>query len=188
MREDFLLNMLPKQAVCVEIGVHLGEFSQAILDITNPKKLYLIDPWQNETSKLYNNTWYGNVGQQEMDSRYQKVCLRFSKEIDSGQIVICKNFSIKVLSFMKDNTLDWVYIDGNHMYDFVKIDLEIALAKIKPGGYITGDDYREPKNPLQDDPWDGGVKKAVQEFIAKHTNIKMIQIKNYQFILRKINI
>ena len=180
--------MLPKQAVCVEIGVHLGDFSQAILDKTNPKKLYLIDPWKNETSTLYHDTWYGGVGQSEMDSRHQKVCLRFSKTINSGQIVICKNSSASVLRSMEDNTLDWVYIDGNHMYNFVKTDLELALAKIKPGGYIAGDDYREPKNISQDDPWDGGVKKAVQEFIAQHINIEMIQVKNYQFILRKINI
>ncbi|MEP1930273.1 MAG: class I SAM-dependent methyltransferase, partial [Roseibium sp.] len=36
---------------------------------------------------------------------------------------------------------DWVYIDGNHLYDFVKEDIEICFRKVRSGGIIAGDDF-----------------------------------------------
>ena len=72
-----------------------------------------------------------------------------------------------------------VYIDGNHLYDFVKKDLNLCYSKVKPGGLITGDDYSEGG-------WSsGGVKRAVDEFINTGL-VKLIQIKNKQFILQKL--
>ena len=66
--------------------------------------------------------------------------------------------SESALSEFEDGSLDFVYIDGNHLYEFVKKDLELSLRKMKPGGYITGDDY-SPGGW-----WKGGVKRAVDEF------------------------
>ncbi|MDP3697256.1 MAG: class I SAM-dependent methyltransferase, partial [Candidatus Taylorbacteria bacterium] len=37
--------------------------------------------------------------------------------------------------------LDFVYIDGNHSYDYVKKDLELYWDKVKKGGALTGDDF-----------------------------------------------
>ncbi|MGH7859695.1 MAG: hypothetical protein ACREQY_20400, partial [Candidatus Binatia bacterium] len=44
-RRAFLLRMLPRDAVCAEIGVWKGELSRRILDKTSPRRLHLIDPW-----------------------------------------------------------------------------------------------------------------------------------------------
>ena len=41
-----LLEMIPKDSVCVEIGVWKGKFSKQILDKVKPEKLHLIDPWK----------------------------------------------------------------------------------------------------------------------------------------------
>jgi methyltransferase family protein len=35
---------------------------------------------------------------------------------------------------------DWIYVDGDHQYEAVKKGLESYLPKVKPGGFITGDD------------------------------------------------
>lgn len=40
-----------------------------------------------------------------------------------------------------DEYFDWVYIDANHQYDFIREDLKIYYKKVKRGGFITGDDY-----------------------------------------------
>jgi len=42
---QFLLEMMPKNSMCVEIGVQRAFFSSEILKIVKPKKLFLIDPW-----------------------------------------------------------------------------------------------------------------------------------------------
>jgi predicted O-methyltransferase YrrM len=39
-------------------------------------------------------------------------------------------------------SMDLIFIDGDHRYEFVKKDTENALKMIKPGGLIVWDDYR----------------------------------------------
>lgn len=56
-----------------------------------------------------------------------------------------------------DKSLDAVYIDENHIYERVKIDIEHWLPKIKDGGIICGHDYIDrPEHNF-------GVIRAVNE-------------------------
>lgn len=55
--EVFKIANIKKGAVAAEIGVHKGEFSQLILDLTDPKELHLIDPWRYESSEKYKSSW-----------------------------------------------------------------------------------------------------------------------------------
>ena len=76
---DFLLHAMPKNSICAEIGVHEGEFSRRILDIVNPRRLHLIDPWKYEEDELYSKALYGGkagVSQAHLDARYLKVVER----------------------------------------------------------------------------------------------------------------
>ncbi|WKT58333.1 class I SAM-dependent methyltransferase [Candidatus Nitrosotenuis chungbukensis] len=178
---DFLLQILPKFSTGAEIGVNDGDFSERILEIVMPNKLHLIDPWKFESDEFYDATPYGreNVPSQKMmDEKYENVRNRFKNEIRKDKIIINRGPSEKILSMFEDNYFDWVYIDGNHLYEFVKKDLILCIKKVKDGGIIAGDDY-------YDGGWcEGGVKKAVDEFVNAGL-IKLIQIKNNQFILQK---
>jgi hypothetical protein len=178
---EFLLKMLPKNTVCAEIGVHKGDFSAQILQTVAPKELHLVDPWKYEGSDIYKKAWYGGKaqgGQPEMDDRYRAIGLRFEPDIRSGRVKIHRGYSSDVLHEFPDNYFDWVYIDGNHLYEFVKQDLELSFKKTKPGGYITGDDYGEGGW------WQGGVKKAVDEFIQEK-RVQLVATRNRQFVLHK---
>jgi hypothetical protein len=178
---NFLLELMPKNSICAEIGVWKGEFSKKILKIVQPKELHLIDPWKYENEQTYNKAWYGGkIGSQNaMDQIYNYVNVQFNNEIKNKQVFIYRNLSIVAGKSFEDNYFDWVYIDGNHLYEFVKKDIELFYKKVKKGGYITGDDYKK------EGWWKGGVKKAVDEFIQKGI-VKKIEIKNNQFILEKI--
>jgi methyltransferase family protein len=178
---EFLLKMFPKNSVCAEIGVHKGDFSAQILRTVDPEELHLVDPWRYEASDTYKEAWYGGKtkgGQSEMDERYQAVLLRFESDIRSGRVRIHRGYSSDVLDEFPDDYFDWVYIDGNHLYEFIKQDLELSFKKTKPCGYITGDDYHEGGW------WQGGVKKAVDEFFREKP-VQLITIRNGQFVLRK---
>jgi hypothetical protein len=180
-RREFLLEMLPKKSVCAEIGVHKGDFSAQILRVVDPQELHLVDPWKYEDSDTYKNAWYGGTtrgGQTEMDDRYQAVHLRFEPDIRSGRVKIHRGYSGNVLNEFPDGYFDWIYIDGNHLYEFVRQDLQLSLKKTKPGGYITGDDYGEGGW------WQGGVKKAVDQFLQEN-HVQLVAIRNGQFVLRK---
>ena len=171
-----LLKIIPKDSICAEIGVWKGDFSSQILKVVNPKKLHLIAPWK--FIPAYSDRWYGGAiakGQVDMDEIYNKVRRNFKK---SKKVVVHREFSDKVVKKFKDNYFDFVYIDGDHSYEFVKKDLEGFLPKIKKGGYLTVDDYAFWKIVLG-----YGVKKAVDEFVRNHKKIDL-RVDGGQAILR----
>lgn len=121
----------------------------------------------------------GKSGSQAvLNEIYQSVTRKFSREVASGQVTIHRKLSAEAAREFPDNYFDWIYIDGDHQYEFVKKDLEFFYPKVKPGGFITGDDYEDRGW------WQGGVKRAVDEFIASGRAQK-IKIKKNQFVLRK---
>ena len=48
--------------------------------------------------------------------------------------------SAQAHGFVEDHSIDCVFIDGDHRYQFVKQDIELWRAKLKPGGWLTGHD------------------------------------------------
>jgi Methyltransferase domain len=173
---QFLLDMLPKKAVGAEIGVHLGNFSSQLLNATSPTELHLVDPWEYHGGAVYENAWYGGQSSQtELDERHAIVLNRFERNIRSGQVQIHRGYSEEVLQEFPDSYFDWIYIDGDHTYENAKKDIELSIQKVKPGGYITGDDYAEGG-------WfKAGVKRAVDE-LADTEALQLIKLQNRQFI------
>lgn len=177
-----LLEKMPKSSMCAEIGVHEGKFSERILNIVKPQRLHLIDPWEHEEEDRYKQSWYGGLGsdgQTLLDQRYYAVKTRFDKEVQAQQVKIHRNYSDIALEEFEDSYFDWIYIDGNHLYEFVKQDLELYYPKIKASGYITGDDYG-----VQNNWWGNGVQKAVDEFVARRPELTL-QTDGTQFIITK---
>ena len=177
-----LLDKMPKDAICAEIGTWKGDFTKEILSRTHPRKVYLIDPY--EYVGTYKKAWYGGISgsQEKMDEIHNSVCKRFAGQIANGQVEILRDKSAPALGNFNDSHFDWIYIDGNHTYEFVKEDLRISWKKLKNKGYLTGDDYG-----IQG-WWDDGVTKAVDEFIKEKGDLlKVESIEESQFILQKIN-
>lgn len=177
----FLLNKMPPNAICAEIGSWKGDFSHEILKETKPKKLYLVDPYKYVAD--YEGAWYGGTqgSQKMMDEIHDSVSNRFADEIKQGTLEIIRNNSEDGFKKFEKHTFDWVYIDGNHLYEFVKKDLYSSWDKVKIGGFLTGDDYG------LEGWWDNGVTKAVDEFIKVNSNsLGYTEIRDTQFILEKI--
>jgi hypothetical protein len=165
-KRRFLLEKMPKNSICVEIGVFEGDFSEQILKIVKPKKLFLIDPWPKKNPKE--------------EKRYQKVVDRFQSEIKNGDVVVYRSFSHDVIEKFENNFFDWIYLDGGHSYDNLKEQFSDYLPKVKLHGFVTGDDYGR-----EDENYRNNVTRAVDEFISKELT-KTVAIKNNQFILKKV--
>ena len=69
--------------------------------------------------------------------------------------------SIDASKLYKDDTLDFVFIDGGHEYEFVKEDIEHWLPKVRDGGILAGDDWGSGHR------WGDSVKRAVIEVLKK---------------------
>jgi SAM-dependent methyltransferase len=139
-----MLEFMPKDAVCAEVGVDLGDFSQLILTATAPRKLHLID----------------------IDPRaIERARARFGAEIAAGRVELHCGDSAALLGAMPENYFDWLYIDGDHTYPAVAKDLAAARATLKPDGLIALNDYTffGPS-----DFYKYGVVEAVNEFCLAH--------------------
>lgn len=141
-RED-LLKQMPKNAICAEVGVAEGYFSEQILQICNPEKLYMIEYGKNYCENLRK---------------------KFAVEIHNGKIEILEGDSVEMLRSLPDNILDFVYLDATHDYKHPAMELCVCKDKVQ-GGYIMGHDY------TRFSLWEAqqyGVVEAVNEFIISN--------------------
>lgn len=152
------LEHLPHKAIVAEIGVQEGTFARFIWQITRPKELYLIDCWEHQDPTVFDDP-DANVEQKEQDKLYKKVKNMFSQ---FPEVSVIKSYSKESADLFPDEYFDWVYIDANHAYDFIKEDLAIWYPKVKKGGYICGHDY------IKFERHGFGITQAVHEFLSEH--------------------
>lgn len=143
----------------VEVGVERAIFSKTICRRSPNIKLYGIDPW------LFYSGYREHVPQERLDGFF-----RSTKERMKGcNFQIIRDFSMSAVKRFKDNSLDFVYIDGNHEYKWAKEDIEAWHKKVRVGGIISGHDYGNVKYMQS-----GGqkqtmrVKQAVDEWVEKN--------------------
>lgn len=182
-KRDFMFRILPKGGAVIEVGVFSGDFSERILALNEPAHLHLVDPWFTKSD----GTLYDGPAQHfssaaeasaALEDQYQQVARRFAAELAAGRMTLHRQLSHDAAPSFADGAFDWIYLDASHYYDDVKRDIECFFPKLKPGGYLTGDDYGRRSF------WDHGVTRAVDEFIAKG-QVDVVELRNHQFVLRK---
>ena len=180
-RRRHLLQLLPTGSAGAEVGVWTGDFSAALLQAVKPRKLHLIDPWLYMGDEAHRGALYGGRAarsQGDMDSIYDRVRGRFGDAIEEGAVEIHRASSSDAAGELDDESLDWVYIDGDHRYAAVQSDLEIYASKLRSGGLLTGDDYGRAGW------WEDGVTGAVDDFVSA-TGWETEMIDRGQYVLRK---
>lgn len=150
-RESMLKKFVPESQnwKMAEIGVVFGDFSELILRVCAPEKLYLIDAWDNER--------FGTGATVVRD--------KFREEIAGGKVEIRQGYSTQKLREFASGELDWVYIDTVHDYETTKRELELCAEKVKTDGYICGHDYAKFNVYSR---YDYGVYDAVNEFVVNN--------------------
>jgi len=159
-----LLSLVPKGARSAEIGVFKGSFSAEILNTIEPSKLYLIDPWMNFDDPGLKGAWYHKGSDNSMDAIHESVKARFEPQIEAGVVEILRGKADEVIDTIEDGSLDFCYIDGDHRYEGVAIDLELAMRKVAPNGRIGMDDLHLGSW------WGDGVIRAANEFLGTYSD------------------
>lgn len=123
--------------VGAEIGVYKGEFSKRFCKAG--LKLYAIDPWQ-----VYPG-FKSPQGQESLNSLYERAKKTLSP---FPNCTIVRKTSMDAANDFEDESLDFVYIDGNHNLRYVVEDICEWSKKVKTGGVISGHDYflTDPKD------------------------------------------
>lgn len=132
--------------VMAEIGVWKGDFAADILSAISHIEIYfMIDPWANlpDWNKPY------NVKSQIFESIYQEMLEKTDFATQKRKIL--RGRTKEVINEIPDESLDFIYIDGDHTLRGITIDLITIWPKIKKGGFIGGDDFTTT-------PWQHDVK------------------------------
>jgi hypothetical protein len=119
--------------VGVEIGVEEGFFSEELCRVG--LKVYSVDPWIHSPNWRYQRT------QEEMEKIYNRAKARLGKYPND---TIIRKYSMDALADFPNESLDFVYIDGNHEFRYVAEDLYEWPKKIRKGGIVSGHDYFTP--------------------------------------------
>ena len=187
---QFLLEMMPKDSICAEIGVARGNFSQKILDVVKPKLLYLVDPWQYDPVAEAANRFYG--GKAGSQTAMDEVALSVYRRFEDNKVVqIWRSRSDRFFPETTDEYFDWVYIDGNHDFGPCLVDIILAINKVKVGGYVCGDDVNWGKKELNKP-----VHRACGVIMNHEPRLKIgqfenaagkkLNFKNNQFVFKRV--
>lgn len=179
-----LLNELDLTGYGVEVGVFTGFYARMILATWTGEKLYLVDPWHDQRDykdAARCNEWTGNGRLRDTLERLKSF---------EGRFEIIRKHSPEAADEFEDDSLDFVYVDGNHSYQGAKADIRGWWRKVAPGGLLMGHDYFDaiphpsdttytaygylketPANPETLTTY--GVRAAVDEFVKEH-GVKLV--------------
>ena len=159
--------------VGAEIGVSLGYNLETYCKAGF--KMYGIDQWEDYEDEKYrpiNALRRQGIVTTSFDDVYKLAKERLDKY---PKCTLIKKMSIDAANDFPDNSLDFVYIDGNHKYGYVAMDLMKWSHKVKKGGIIAGHDYYDVKGSRVN----RGVKHAIDGFM------KTYEIDNFYILGRK---
>lgn len=120
--------------VGVEIGVAEGIYSLVLCQNIPDLKLYCVDLW---------DTYYRGTTKLK-DTAMQMEALELAhQKLDPYGATFIRKPSMDAVRDFANGSLDFVYIDGDHSFDFVMQDLIEWSKKVRSGGIVSGHDaYR----------------------------------------------
>lgn len=143
-----IARFFPQDSIGAEVGVYEGFLTDQVLKYLKPKQYHLIDPY-----RVYDDTFLAKIPQQEWDKLHLLVNQKYK---DNPNVFFIRAPSLSAVLDFKDESLDWVYIDGDHTQDAVYKDIVAWFPKIKKGGFLSGHDFME-----------NGVRNSVFGFMVE---------------------
>jgi len=162
---DFIVNNNYK--TFVEVGLGKGPTTGYILKNIKDKdfRMWGVDPFLEyfgrigSDKKVYNKLYSKSV--QGMNANERKVLLAIGGD---KRYTLIRKMSSEAVKDFEPESIDIVFIDANHNYEYVLEDIDKWSKIVKSGGIVSGHDYfPNPKKSRAP-----GVKKAVDEYAKVH--------------------
>jgi hypothetical protein len=138
--------------VGAEIGVHKGRYSRSLCTYIPGLKLYGVDLWE---------VYGGYIDFGGLEDGYLAEAYLIAQENTQGlNCEFIKDWSSEAVKRFEDGSLDFVFIDGNHAYEYVVEDIALWSKKVRKGGIVSGHDFHDFSRTRR---WDKmGVIPAVE--------------------------
>lgn len=157
----------------IEIGARYGESSKVILNSLKVNNYIIIDPYTSYDE--YNHDGFNKIISDDNDDN---IFNKTKNKLESlhNNMVFYRTFSTdtNTINAIENNSIDLIFIDGNHSYKYVLADLENYYPKLKNTGIICGDDFfmrtheNDHLNTLNGGYDQPMVYEAVIEFCNRH--------------------
>ena len=135
----------------IEIGTCRAESTAYFLEkCPNIDLLTTIDPY-----KGYQD-WNGEITQETVE-RFMDIAKKNLKQYGK-RVKMLREESVNAASKFEDESVDFIFVDGDHSYDATLADCEAYYPKLKKGGIFCGHDYQT----LED------VKRSIDDFRTKY--------------------
>ena len=136
-----------------EVGVYKGENARAMLEHIPELRLLLVDAYRPYSYMRNKSKQRWKWDQGSMD-RVRSIAL---KRLASSNVHWIMLPSALASRCIEDDSLDFVYIDSDHRFDYIMHDLFEWAPKVRTGGSISGHDYGI-----------SSVQKAVNLYAERH--------------------
>lgn len=133
-----------------EVGVADGRYSLLLCETIPGLTLFCVDPWARTPG---NRRGGGN----DQHARNLELARQRLAPYDAR---FDRRVSLEAVQDHNDGSLDFVFIDANHDFDFVMRDLIEWTPKVREGGIVSGHDYYHFDR--------SGVVEAVDAYTAAH--------------------
>ncbi|MFA5830887.1 MAG: class I SAM-dependent methyltransferase [Candidatus Paceibacterota bacterium] len=135
----------------VEVGVYRGRFSTTLCAPNPDLALIGVDAWD-----AYDE--YKDYDAEDMENAFFT-----AKERTRGyNIALLREYSLEASKRFADESLDFVFIDANHDYEYAVNDIAAWSKKVRKGGLVCGHDY------VVNTEFNFGVIEAVNGWCASH--------------------
>lgn len=142
-----ILTCLNKQTNILEIGALTGMITRVLAFYAKTSLIHVIDPWRGD--------------QEGGEGEYQRF-LQYTNSYNNISVNRISSTDTQA-NAIYDLDFSFVYVDGNHSYDYAKSDIENAIKCIKSSGLVVVDDCDMPE-----------VNRAA-DVLRKHENATELQ-------------
>ena len=119
-----------------EIGVWKAEFARRLLSECPTLETYcVIDPWRK--LEIWNKPW--NLGDREFERVFSEAPQNVAPF--ASKTVVLRGTTSEVIRQVPDESLDLACIDDDHTLRGITVDLFRVYPKVRPGGFLGGDDF-----------------------------------------------
>jgi hypothetical protein len=161
------INSLKGELVGVEVGVCLAHTTEAYAKgIKNLKKLYAVDNYP--TFVDWDGSDWNKDRQDLMKKAAQDKMLAYKDKVEIHHVP-----SEEFVKTIEDESLDFVFIDGDHSFEAALKDFQNYYPKVKTGGIFGGHDIQLDS-----------VRNALSYFL-KEKSSEVIGVSNSAWYLRK---
>lgn len=172
---DNLIETSPFEANVVEVGAWFGKSTNYLAEKIRKSKKNInfttVDTWKGtDDEELHQNI----VGKFNGDIFFEFIDnTRLSNNY--GHFNIIKDTSENASKQFANNSIDFIMIDAGHSYEALMSDFKYWYHKVKPGGYISGDDYGVFHGVTQasDEFFYNQIGKGFRSFIRKKPRIQI---------------